>query len=693
MTTFAFGGTYADLYRIFRATGGGVNFSADLAGSSVWDYFDDSPQVNDAIYFAAYTLKGLKLFVGTALAGVDVDLKWEYWRDDGWQELTVNSDGTSGLTATGERFVEFASYFRQKQGTINSVLYGWIRLRLNSFTSISEGGAQSTQKAQYDQYYLYPSGSTAEAPYTAQDVLDYMTANYPHWTSTKSGNQFVFDFLIYSYSQYLKSQNEYIVLGNGNIYDRFYWGYLLAGVKEASGMTRHGSTFYMRSHAYWYPVVNIQSGAKIYDSRMRLGNYLSWYNNLFYPGSGGSGGYFSIAYGEFKDCVLEGGHGQGYNVAPSFENVIIRVSEWIMTGGNPAFNGVSISNPGGNFRFRCYMAGFTLKDFKWDSGAWTLFWIFQTYTAPIFNVINPDPALPDLSGPDYPVSRTIYGLGDIQSFQNYDNTSGFTDQTTEARDSTPDDVNLSGKTGVPEINDAIYIRLSTSTYIWSQCNRIAVTMGSVVNSDNDYIWEKYKSGGWTEMVEGQDVWDLTKVSGKSFGQSGAVYFGMGGEVLTTINGVQGTWVRARATSAGASKPLATKIQQSTYYNAGVSLWRIYEKYTFNLRVSDILDVPVQSATVVMKDKDGTQMFSVQTGVDGSIAEQTVTVKTFKFDPANGEYQGMVCVDQNPMTLTVSKAGFRTYTDKITLDKKTDWEIALGDIRGRLLSMKLEGVTP
>lgn len=687
--SFTFGGDYNNFYTIFTATNGGTTFSSNLASSTNWDYFSDSPQINDAIYFRfSRALKGIKLYVGTPLNGTDVVLKWEYYGVNGngvrgWYELEVYNDTTNNLTNIGEGFVEFMTYHGLYEYYVNGVRGLWIRLRLINFTNISEGGNQSTQTAQYDQYYLYPTNSTADSPYTLEDVKTYMDTNYPHWPVTRNGNQYVLDFLIDNRGQYLKTQNEYLVIGNGNEGDFIYWGNLLAGTKDASGMTKNGSTIYMRVGGSCGGTVNFNSNAKVYDSRMTLGTYWGWYyddqsKNSYMPCSGG---YFGINTGEFQDTTLEGGNGQGYNNNPIFRNVLFHTNIWIMSGGTPTFDDVSISKPEGTFGgFYTYNGGFTLKNFKYGEFS-RLFYLYQTYTDIIINVINPSPALSDLSSSPYTIQRQKYTLTDIRSVQNYDNTSGFTDQTAEARDDTADDVSLTGKTGDPEVGDAIYFKIrDSSEYSWNWGLVLNVTMGSTVNTDNIYTWERYASGGWVELIPNEDIWDLTKSGNYSFAHSGKIYIRRwaGTPYYTDINGVNGAWIRARITTAGSSKPVASKIQQTSRMDTGISNWRLYEKYTFNLKVIDRNNNPISGATITLKDKDDTEMFSVTTGPNGTIEEQEVIVKTFKFDPANGEYQEMVCNNRNPMKILIFHQDYPPKEFKFILDKKIDWTIALGD---------------
>lgn len=97
---------------------------------------------------------------------------------------------------------------------------------------------------------------------------------------------------------------------------------------------------------------------------------------------------------------------------------------------------------------------------------------------------------------------------------------------------------------------------------------------------------------------------------------------------------------------------------------------IYRQYTFNLKVLDTNQNNVENATVILKDKDGTQLFSLTTNASGEITEQTVSYGYY--NQANGNtLQGY-----SPHTIEIKKAGYKTYKKKFTMDSKIDWTIAL-----------------
>jgi hypothetical protein len=97
---------------------------------------------------------------------------------------------------------------------------------------------------------------------------------------------------------------------------------------------------------------------------------------------------------------------------------------------------------------------------------------------------------------------------------------------------------------------------------------------------------------------------------------------------------------------------------------------ILRQQSVNLHLADIAGVNVSGATVTLKDKDGTQIFSIPTGADGKIAEQLVTY--IKYDHA----ASWAADTRTPHTLTIAKTGYQNYTDVITIDRKMDLEVAL-----------------
>ena len=107
--------------------------------------------------------------------------------------------------------------------------------------------------------------------------------------------------------------------------------------------------------------------------------------------------------------------------------------------------------------------------------------------------------------------------------------------------------------------------------------------------------------------------------------------------------------------------------------------RVYRQYTVNLKVTDKDNNPINGATVTLKDKDGNQVFSVNTDANGNIVTQTVS--RGYYDQAHGN----TLQDYSPHILTITKLGYQTYVKEFTLSAKTAWEVKLAKAQHILLN--------
>jgi hypothetical protein len=98
--------------------------------------------------------------------------------------------------------------------------------------------------------------------------------------------------------------------------------------------------------------------------------------------------------------------------------------------------------------------------------------------------------------------------------------------------------------------------------------------------------------------------------------------------------------------------------------------KVFRQYEFDLTVRDSAGTALQSCTCVLKDVANTQIFSVSTDAAGAITTQTVS--RGYYNQANGD----TLQDYGPHTLTITKAGYATYTAKVTFDMKLNLRIAL-----------------
>lgn len=88
-----------------------------------------------------------------------------------------------------------------------------------------------------------------------------------------------------------------------------------------------------------------------------------------------------------------------------------------------------------------------------------------------------------------------------------------------------------------------------------------------------------------------------------------------------------------------------------------------ECYTFNLLVTDNNNVPLSGALVVLKDKNGLQVFSLNTGADGKLPTQQI-VKAW-------EHRYNVKTDFNDHVLKITLNGYADYETDITIDHKIE----------------------
>jgi hypothetical protein len=141
----------------------------------VFDYFNDNAVLHDAIYFGvgntgSYRWNNLKLYIGTPLSGV-LTITWEYYSPTGWKTLPV-TDGSAGFTVSGERIVAFEPPSDWQKAVLSGTEAAYIRARISSRTSITEGGAQSTQVVSNRDRGITVTGYSSGTPCTMQDVYN-----------------------------------------------------------------------------------------------------------------------------------------------------------------------------------------------------------------------------------------------------------------------------------------------------------------------------------------------------------------------------------------------------------------------------------------------------------------------------------------------------------------------------------------
>jgi len=181
--------TPEDLNYIFRDEGG--VFSGNLAGNIAFDYFRDNCQADDALYFGKNPrFDDIHLYVGTAFVANSVTFAWEYWNGSAWAALSV-ADGTDGFTSLGAGTVAFVPPDDWRETTVNGTQSMWVRCRIDSVSNPTEGGANSTQKAQAGNNRIQVVDYPKAAPCTLEDL--YQASETNGWNVVlKQSRQYLF---------------------------------------------------------------------------------------------------------------------------------------------------------------------------------------------------------------------------------------------------------------------------------------------------------------------------------------------------------------------------------------------------------------------------------------------------------------------------------------------------------------------
>lgn len=178
-------GTYENTYQVVFYDSSAGTYSV-RSGVTAVDYFSDTADVGDYVMFGwrnnAGTTYGcppmnLKLYVGTALSASSIEVVWEMashevdnkaagqtggnWSLATWSEVKV-IDTSNTFQNTGAQYVYFFSPMNVTEfvsnlptGVMN--LCYWIRCRITSVSSLTQGGANSTNAIQASQHAIFMS--------------------------------------------------------------------------------------------------------------------------------------------------------------------------------------------------------------------------------------------------------------------------------------------------------------------------------------------------------------------------------------------------------------------------------------------------------------------------------------------------------------------------------------------------------
>lgn len=663
-------GTYSQttsaVTEIYLASSGGTVFSANVGTTTNFDYFPDTAVVNDAIYFArganGVVTADLVFNVGTAMAGTDIVLAWEYYkRGVGWTAMECVKDDTNGFTVTGTNRVWFPLQWDRNPTTINGLNRMWTRCRIVSIGTITEGGANTTSRVLSGDAKVIISGGTDAVPATFTNLYNWCIANIPWVTVSKSeSGSFDFTKIAFQFTGRCLTYNEVIEIGPNNPSSQgggsSSLDYVTSGVLYGTSGIK-GSTFIVHGGPN-SGVLNNGLNTRLYGTVIKTGKTNADANKFE--------GYHSLI-GENVDCFFELSM---YLVSANVVNSRI-------------VNGIIIANPPTIFEgnsyftnsdqvFYCYTSGFTLRDFslKFTSQPPTTVYacfIYQGsgYYNQDWNFINPGFDLGTIDGYSRPV--IVSGPGapiTLQAVKFYNSLTGtYTDYTSQASSSTTNDIPLTGEVGDYYLFGRPDLSVSSSF-------SLLFTIPTQSN-DYEYVWEVWRSRGWTAIPQ---YWDTTL----NLTQDGYVYTSENYyATASTIDGVSSKWLRARIVKKGTTNPVASKIQSTNH--GGVSNWRVREQWAVNIKVVDNNGSPLENATVTATNSTG-EVFSVTTDSDGEITEQIMTSKEWYFDPVNNVNQiGQTLYPT--FGLSISKDGYETYNSSgNSLDNKVDIVLSLKPIK-------------
>jgi hypothetical protein len=184
---------------------------------------------------------------------------------------------------------------------------------------------------------------------------------------------------------------------------------------------------------------------------------------------------------------------------------------------------------------------------------------------------------------------------------------------------------------------------------------------------NAELYDNYVSGDYAGVEICTGTFDANTLEANQYGIVGFSSYG-----FTFSNGkIQGSTIAdIRPYQITVDLYLVNVESVWTFAWVPTSTAKVYRQYEFDLAVTDVAGAAIASATVTLKDKDGNVVFTTTTDALGVIATQTVS--RGYYNQANGN----TLQEYSPHTLTISKAGYVTYTEIFTLSAKTAWTISL-----------------
>jgi hypothetical protein len=704
----------ADCHRIFRATSGGTVFSADLAGDTAFDYFEDTAVADDAIYFGfapgtRQMPSNLYFNVGTAISATDIEVIWEYWRTSvgsrytdwiettstaqGWYPIEDIEDDTEGFTVLGENVVKFPCPIGIFRGTINGYNGRWVRCRIVSVSGITEGGANTTDKVERNFGRVYVNDFTEGSPCTFMDIVEHLNTNYSYITNLKAGSCF-YDFrkVGIDLNSPLETKNEVAEFGNPIGSWEQTWGnrfgtYLRAGDRIGETSGRNGSVFMLNGYVNSYAFQN-QIGGKIYGSVLKsIDSSLSGYNSF----GGGAGGecidctqevHPSTFIEEFKGNVIRNGGIYIMAVNETTNNldnrmILLNNSLGLLYNANAPdpqvfanWNYEMNDNTIGSFLTWTAASGGNIREFR------------NCTNAPLDNTKWGTLGYPRWVDGGAAYARWDLATNNCSNVFFYDSTADtYTDYTSESDPENANTIPLSG-----EVGDMIYINNVGK----SQAGKELRFWIDEQDNDYEYILEEYYNGAWREWGNYQYHVNFaaTRVIDKTenFTKSESLF------LINTlpgtdqiINGVTGQWLRIRIVTKGTDTPVCygIRIVKSLYYQDQYFNF----KFSFKYKIIDELNNPLENARVLVKDKDGNVVYDELTDSDGLTSEELVLTDTVTYapeefdrtgiDPSDMRYlMDLVVENKSPFEIFITKDGYETYYQSKDIIEKQDELIPL-----------------
>ena len=628
---------------IYRATGGGVTFSANLVGTA-FDYFTDTAVANDAIYFAwNYTtgFSDLYLNVATAMAGTGIVVIWEYPDTmSTWRPIHNLTDGSNGLTTTGAVTVQFPLQANHIYPTVNGIARSWIRCRLVSLTTITEGGANTSTTPQVANGSVDITGYTDASPCYWNTVYSWLVTNAPQTLPERlASDVYKFSNVKFNITSTLRSSHETIFIGNGSYGLTLVLNGLWSGNKVGTDGWSGGTEYYICSKSS-SNILNSSATTRIYG-----GSFKGFTNIVDGLTCAPSGNYHGITAGEWIGVYCEQ---SGYFNNATCNKCTVDGS-LITASAVPNYpTNMTIADPK-SYIWGIYAQPVTITGVKYSAPSSAIFGFNQYGAEPnAFNLVNPSPAIPStqLSTPKVVYRQKPAALSITKCFL-YDASAGtYTDYTTEINNATADNVPLGSDDG-----DCLYI-LGGGLQTYNQPKYLFTITGNT--NVAEHVTELCTgSGTWTS----RKVWDGTD----NYQKSGDVYVAVPvGYAAVTVNGVSGLWMRIRTIGNETTPPKITRAFNS--YQTGIGEWKVNEFFTVTGHTIDENGDPIEGASVVIKDNEDTE-YSLTTDANGLTVATNVKTKYAYFDPIdNADTEGCKVKALGPFSITISKSGYETYKE-------------------------------